>query len=126
MSKRVNYNFEYSFKAKASLIYNYLSKPYNLAVWFADDVIINDNKLVFSWDGVEESVSLDKKKRNTKVVYRWLDREDNETLTFVIETDEVTNGTILLISDYDNEDELEEAKMWWDGVITKLKRVIGG
>lgn len=126
MAKRRCYKIEYSFKAKAELIYNYLSIPYNLATWFADDVQINQDLMIFTWEGSSERAKITKQILKKKVVFRWIDRPDEEYLTFDIETDEVTGGTVLQISDYDDEDQIQEANLMWDTAIEKLKRTIGG
>ncbi len=126
MTKRVKYTFEYNFIAKAELLYNYISTPYNLTTWFADDVQINGDTLTFTWNGSSESVKIDKLVMKKKVVYIWTDRDGEENLSFHIESDDVTGGTMLLVSDYDDDDQIEEANMWWDGAIQRLKRVIGG
>lgn len=126
MVKRQCYKIEYPFNAKAELLYNYISMPYNLAIWFADDVQINHDILTFTWEGSIERAKITKQVLKKKFVFKWIDRPDDEYLTFDIETDEVTGGTVLYVSDYDEESEIDEAKLMWDRAIEKLKRTIGG
>ena len=126
MTKRVKYSFEYNFRARALLLYNYISVPYNLSTWFADDVQVNGDILTLSWSNSSERIKIEKQIMKKKAVYKWLDHDAEEYLTFHLETDDVTGGTMLLVSDYDDDDQIDEAKMWWDGAIKKLKRVIGG
>lgn len=126
MAKRVNYNFEFTFRAKAELLFTYISTPYNLSTWFVDDAEINGDIYTFTWNKSSERVKLDKFVIKKKVSFLWIDREEEESLTFSIETDEVTGGTQLIVSDYDEEDQIDEARMWWEGAIQNLKRVIGG
>lgn len=125
MTKRVLYKFEYSFKAKAQLLYSYVSVSYNLANWFADDVQVDSNKLIFTWNKSSESVQIVKEVLKKHISYKWIEREADEMLTFNIETDEVTGGTTLVVTDYDDEDQVPEARMWWDAAIERLKRIIG-
>jgi uncharacterized protein YndB with AHSA1/START domain len=126
MTERVNYKFEFSFKAKDELLYTYLSTSYNLSAWFADDVQIKGETIYFTWNKATESAKIVKKTPKKKIVFKWLERDEEEFLTFKIDTDEVTNGTILIVSDFDDKDQVDEARMWWENTIQRLKRVIGG
>jgi len=126
MSKRIKFRFQYTFKAKAEFLYNYVSTPYNLAIWFCDDARNEDNKIIFTWNNSEEKAKIQKEIFKKKIEFRWIDRPGNESLSFVIDSDEITGGTVLVVSDFDEEDQVEEARMWWDNAIQKLKRVIGG
>jgi uncharacterized protein YndB with AHSA1/START domain len=126
MVKRKNYRLEYPFKAKAELIYSYISIPYNLASWFADDVKLKDGVFIFSWQGSKEKAKVVKQNLKKRMVFKWLDREGDEHLTFEIETDDITGGTVLIVSDYDDEDQIEGARLMWDTTIDKLKNIIGG
>ncbi len=126
MTKRINYKFEYTFRAKAELLYTYISTPYNLAIWFADDAKINQDVFTFTWDGADERARVIKQILRKKIVFKWIDRPKDEFLCFDIESDDVTGGTVMFISDFDEEDEVDEAKLMWDTAIEKLKRIIGG
>jgi len=39
--------------------------------------------------------------------------------------DEVTKGVSLIVTDFSDEDEIEEAKLLWDSNISDLKKVLG-
>ena len=39
--------------------------------------------------------------------------------------DEITKDVSLIITDFSDEDELEEAKLLWDSLISDLKQVLG-
>jgi hypothetical protein len=39
--------------------------------------------------------------------------------------DEITKDVSLNVSDFADEDELEEAKMLWDNLVSSLKQVLG-
>jgi hypothetical protein len=125
-SKRKIYSIEYVFKAKAELLYSYISIPFNLSVWFADKVEIENEILHFYWKDSKESVKLFKQAFKKKVVFHWIERPGEEYLTFTIDTDELTQSTILTITDWDDEDQMEQAKMMWNVAIDKLKKLLGG
>lgn len=125
-TKRVNYTLEYVFKAKAELLYSYLSIPFNLSVWFADKVVVENEVFHFYWKDSKESAKITKQAFKKKVVFHWLERPGEEYLNFLIETDEITLSTMLTISDWDDEDQIQQARMMWDVAIDKLKKLVGG
>lgn len=124
--KRVTYTLEYVFKAKADLLYTYLSIPFNLSVWFADKVEVINDVFHFYWKDSKESAKIFKQSFKKKVVFHWVERKGEEYLTFIIETDELTGSTMLIVSDVDDENQLEQARMMWDVAIDKLKKLVGG
>ena len=125
-TKRTSYTVEYVFKAKAELLYSYLSIPFNLSVWFADRVVVENEVFHFYWKDSKESAKIFKQAFKKKVVFHWVERPGEEYLTFQIETDELTTSTLLTVSDWDDVDQLEQAKMMWDVAIDKLKKLVGG
>ena len=55
------------------------------------------------------------------------DEEDQDDcyFEFKIVVDEITKDVSLNISDFAEEDELEEAKMLWNNLVSSLKQVLG-
>lgn len=123
---RQQYTFEYTFVSKPELLYNYLSTPSGLATWFAEEVNIQGDQFSFIWEGSDEKAEVIRRKPNKLIVFKWIERGEDETLTFELKKDELTGDTALLISDYDDSAELEEAKLMWDSAIELLKNTIGG
>ena len=126
MTKRVSYTLEYTFKAKAEMLYQYFITPYNLASWFADEVTVSGDSFTFSWENSVEKARLIKQNYKKRVVFQWTERKDNEYLTFLLDTDEITGETDLLITDFDDETQIESAKQIWNASIENLKRLVGG
>ena len=60
-------------------------------------------------------------------VGREADQEDDEDyyFEFKIQVDEITKDVSLIVTDFSEEDELEESKMLWDNLISDLKQVLG-
>ena len=82
----------------------------------------------FIWDGSEEQAKLLNKKSGERVKFRWLeDEEDNQTYYFEIriQVDEITKDVSLMVTDFAEEDEVDEAKMLWTNQISSLKQVLG-
>ncbi len=126
MSGRNEYKVEFPLQAKPELVYNYLVDPSGLTSWFAEDVTVNGETYEFFWEGSSEKAELTQRKPNKLVKFKWMEREGEEYLTFQIEKDDLTGDTSLIISDFDEEEELEEAKLMWESVIEQLKGTIGG
>ncbi|MBT3302262.1 MAG: hypothetical protein HOD63_02350 [Bacteroidetes bacterium] len=126
MTQRVEHSYEFSFKAKDELLYTYISTPYNLSSWFADDVKADGDVYVFTWKGSSEKARATKRVFKKKLVFQWMERDAEEFLTFLISTDEVTGSTLLVIKDYDDIEQYDESYMMWENTIQKLKRIIGG
>ena len=82
----------------------------------------------FFWDDGEETAKLLLKKNNEKVKFQWIndeDSSDNEFFEFKIEVDEITKDVSLIITDFSDDDELEESKMLWENSVATLKQVLG-
>jgi uncharacterized protein YndB with AHSA1/START domain len=126
MAKRTQYTIEYTFKAKSEMLFNYISTPYNLSIWFADEVQVKGDIFLFVWNKSSETAKMIKQIFKKKVVFQWIEREDNEYLTFLLDTDEITGDTVITITDFDFENQVESAALMWNSAIDKLKRLVGG
>jgi hypothetical protein len=129
MSEKKKYELEYLLKTSPRVLYNLIASPSGLSEWFADNVNINqDDIFTFIWDGSEEEARLITKKNGESIKWQWLvDEEDGEKtyFEFKVETDPMTKLTLFYVTDFAEEDEIEEAKSLWDSQISELKRIIG-
>ncbi|MFZ6052417.1 START-like domain-containing protein [Halocola ammonii] len=122
------YTLEFLINASSKIIYNCLTSPSGLSEWFADDVNIRNDIYTFKWDGSEEDARLLNKKRDEFARYIWLaDEEEGNDVFFEmrIKIDDLTGELALIITDFAEEDELEEAKMLWESQIDSLKQALG-
>ncbi|MEO1033808.1 MULTISPECIES: START-like domain-containing protein [Winogradskyella] len=128
MDDKEKYEMEFVIQASPSLIYQYISTPSGLSEWFADNVNSRGELFTFIWDGSEEQAKLLTKKSGERVKFRWLsDEEDGASYYFEIriQVDEITKDVSLMITDFAEDDEIEEGKMLWDNQISSLKQVLG-
>jgi len=128
MSTKKNFSIEYDFHASPQLLFQYLSTPSGLSEWFADNVNSRGERFTFIWDDSEETALLLQKKNNDKVKFQWQNDEDDDGeyyFEFKIQVDEITKDVSLIITDFAEEDELEESKMLWDNLVSDLKQVLG-
>ncbi|BAX79266.1 MAG: START-like domain-containing protein [Labilibaculum antarcticum] len=120
------FELEYVLHASQKVIYDRLSSASGLAEWFADDVNQKGKIFSFIWEGSEQQAELLLKKDNRQVRFHWLDSEDDESFfEFKIEIDALTNDLSLIITDYAEEDEVDEGIELWDSQISSLKQVLG-
>ena len=128
MSTKKSFSIEYDFHASPQLLFQYLSTPSGLSEWFADNVNSRGERFTFIWDDSEETALLLQKKNNDKVNFQWQNDEDDDGeyyFEFKIQVDEITKDVSLIITDFAEEDELEESKMLWDNLVSDLKQVLG-
>ena len=128
MGKKKEFVIEYDFQSSPQLLFQYLSTPSGLSEWFSDDVNYRGEQYTFFWGESEEYARVLSKKINEKIRYQWITEEDDEEdyfFEFKIEMDEITKDVSLIITDFSDEDELEEAKLLWDSLVSDLKQVLG-
>ena len=128
MSDKKSFSIEYDFHASKQLLFQYLSTPSGLGEWFADNVNSRGENFSFIWDDSEENAKLIQKKNNERVRFQWEeDEEENNPyyFEFKIQVDDITNDVSLIVTDFAEEDEMEEAKMLWGNLISSLKQILG-
>ena len=128
MSQKKEFVLEYDFQSSPQLLYQYLSTPSGLSEWFSDDVNFRGEKYTFFWDDSEEYARVLSKKPNERIRFQWINDEPDEEdcyFEFKIQMDEITKDVSLVVTDFSKEDEIEEAKLLWDSLISDLKQVLG-
>ncbi|MBT8186149.1 MAG: SRPBCC domain-containing protein [Croceitalea sp.] len=125
MSDKQKFEIEFVIQSSPQLLYQYISTPSGLSEWFADNVNSRGERFTFIWDGAEEVAKLLKRKTDEFVKFTWVDNDDNCFFEMRIIVDEITKDVSLFISDFAEEDELDEAKMLWENQIADLKQVLG-
>lgn len=125
---KIKYVLEYPINASPKLLFTRLSTPSGLSEWFADDVRLNGKNFVFFWDGSEQEAVLLSKKATEYVRYQWLeDQEEGEDsyFEFKIAKDELTGDVALIVTDFADEDEINDNKDLWEQQVSGLQRAIG-
>jgi len=126
MSDRIKFEMEFPITVSQRLLFQYLSTPDGLTEWFADNVNSRGEKFIFIWDDSEEVANLLSKKPPEKIQFQW--EEDQDTDYFFelrIQFDEITKDVSLIVTDFADEDEVEESKMLWTNQVSDLKKVLG-
>jgi uncharacterized protein YndB with AHSA1/START domain len=128
MSEKVKYELEFPITSSPQLLYQYISTSSGLSEWFAENVISRGEVFSFIWDNETLKAKISTKRSSERVRFRWLDDTDKDTeyyFEFRIQEDELTKDVSLVITDFAEEDELEEAQQLWESQIADLKQVLG-
>lgn len=124
--KKEKIELEFIFRASPSMLYDFVSSEEGLARWFCDEVVINRNKYEFYWDGSVEKATLVDYEEDSKVVFKWDDANNENTyLEFYVYRSPITNDTVLRITDFSYDDEVEDQIELWESQIDELRDAIG-
>lgn len=127
MTNKIKYELEFPIHASPQLLFQYLSTPSGLSEWFADNVNSRGELFTFIWDDSEEEAKLITKKSGERIKFKWLDGDEDNSIYFElrIQVDEITKDVSIMVTDFAEEDEVEESKMLWENQISGLKQVLG-
>ena len=119
------FELEFHIRSSVNILFNSLCTPSGLSEWFADDVNCTKDTFTFIWDGSEQDAKLLTISNNYFIKFRWLDYPENTFFEFRIEVDEITNDVILKVTDFAEDDEVEESKDLWTSQINTLMKNLG-
>ena len=128
MEEKTKFEIEFPIHASPQLLFQYISTPSGLSEWFADNVNSRGELFTFIWDDSEERAKLLTKKSGERVKFKWLNGEEDQDQYFFeirIQVDEITKDVSLMVTDFSEEDEIDETKMLWENQIADLKQVLG-
>ena len=126
MEDKVKYEMEFPIQASPSLLYQYISTPSGLSEWYADNVNSRGELFTFIWNESEEKAKLLSKKNGERIKFRWLEDEESPYYFEIrIQVDEITKDVSIMITDFAEDDEIEEGKMLWENMISDLKQILG-
>ncbi len=124
--KRVKFDLEFIFRASPTILYKFITTPSCLIRWFCDEVDIQGDIYTFSWSGADEVAEMIDDIEDERVRFHWEDADDDEYLEFRFTRSPVTGETIFEITDYSDEDEVEDQKQLWESQIKVLRQETGG
>jgi len=98
-----------------------------LVRWYCDDVDITNDIFTFYWTGSQESAIMVDDIEDERVKFIWKDADNpDEYLEFRMYKSDVTNETILEVTDFCDDDEVDEIRSVWNILIDKLRHECGG
>jgi len=120
------FQLEYPLKSTQKVLFSRLSTAGGLNEWFSDDVRVQGNMFTFVWDGTEQVAEMINGKDLKFVRFHWLDDDDEKAyFEFRINVDELTGDLALIVIDFAEPDEIDDAKELWDTQIAELKHILG-
>ena len=125
MPEKIMFQTEIPIKTSVGILYDMMTTPSGLSDWFCDDVNIDGDVYSFFWDGSENKAELVKKVNGKLIKFKLLDNPSDEYFQFEVTKDELTGDIGLLITDFVDEDEVEEMNLLWESQVTDLKHALG-
>lgn len=125
MAKREKLVMEFLVRSSPNILYNYISTPSGLLEWFADDVNVKGKIYKFIWEGDETPAELIRKVNGKVIRFRWLDAAEDEYFEMEIQKDELTGDIALVVTDWSDEDEIEENQLLWESQVQDLRNTLG-
>jgi len=124
---RSKFELEYNLNCSPKVLFSRLSTPEGLGEWFADQVNVEGDIFIFYWNSSESNARLSALKENKMVRFEWIGMENEESnyFEFRINLEELTNELALIITDFAEAEEKEDAIYLWDSQINDLKRALG-
>ncbi len=108
-----------------SVLWKAVSTPSGLGDWFADDVKLVGEKWVFVWDKLEQSAVRLSCRDKQLVKFRWDGDSTDCYFEFRINEDALTSNVTLVITDFADELDLEDAKILWEEQVRVLGLQLG-
>jgi uncharacterized protein YndB with AHSA1/START domain len=126
MSNKQLYTIEFPVRCSPAILWGFLSSPVGLQEWFADKVDEWEGVLTFSWgaDAPDKAKILEEEEEHF-IRYHWLHSEKGEYFEFRISKTEISNQTILMISDFAEKSEIKDATQLWDYQVKELFHRLG-
>ncbi|KPQ15942.1 MAG: hypothetical protein HLUCCX10_08445 [Algoriphagus marincola HL-49] len=123
---------DYQINASKKILFQYISTASGLEEWFADEVKINKDKVfIFDFDNDEHHAKIASIRNNSHVKFEFFDptnpeEKDHSYIEFKLEENELTQTLFLKIIDYSDGYDDEELEAIWEGLVGKLKEIVGG
>lgn len=124
--ERVSFTVEFLLRASPAIVYKFLTTPSCLTRWFCDEVDINGEEFTFVWSGSEEVAEVIEDIEDELVRFHWEEAAEEEYLEFRISTSPVTGETILEVTDFCDDDEVDDQRQLWITQIEHMRKEMGG
>ncbi len=129
---RNKFTADYQINTSKKIVFHYLSTASGLQEWFADEVKIDEDKnYIFNFDNEDHHAKMVSMRFNSHVKFEFFDPKDPDNsdhsfIEFKLEENELTQSLFLKVIDFSNDYDEDELEAIWDGMIHKLKEIIGG
>ncbi len=125
-TKRVLFKMEFIFRTSPTIVYQFLTTPACLVRWFCDEVDIDNNNFIFTWEGYSEVAQLIEDWEDELLRFEWEDAEPTEYLEFSITKSPITEETVLTITDFaEPGNGVQKAKQLWESQMRQMSAAMG-
>jgi uncharacterized protein YndB with AHSA1/START domain len=127
MDEKEKIQLEYVFdKISKNSLWNYLTMPAGLSEWFADEVSIEGNNYLFTWNKNTQEAEKTAMANHCVIRFKWIDDDEPDTyFEFKIQTIEITGAIALEITDFVNPVEKQGTINLWETQVKALRRILG-
>jgi hypothetical protein len=123
---KTQFEMEFLMKTSPRVLEDKLTSAAGLGEWFADKVNSSGDIFEFSWNGSTDKAKLIFLKPGSKIRFKWLSDEDEESyFEMSYTTDSMTNIVALSITDFAEEEDLDDSKLVWEKSVQDLIRLLG-
>ena len=123
--QRKEFTLEYIIRSSPAILFEFVTQPDNLAQWFCDHCDSQDDIFIFGWNGVFQRARQEIITDDELVHYHWEETNKNEYFSFRVYKSEISNDTVLEVTDFADAKEVKEQTFLWDSQIEALKHAIG-
>lgn len=96
-----------------------------MAQWFSDYCDSQGDIYIFGWNGSYQRARQAEWTEDEFVQYHWEDSPKDEFFSFKVYKSEISNETILEVTDFAEQKEIKEQSFLWDKQVEDLKHAIG-
>ena len=126
--EKTKIHIEYMFNTiSCAVLWNAISTAAGMEKWFADEVTCENRLYTFRWGKSEtKQAELINIRTNSFIRFHWIDDEESKSyFEFRIEQNELTGDYTFVLTDFAEEDEIDDLKDLWNSEIEALQRFCG-
>ncbi|MCR5076742.1 MAG: hypothetical protein K6A82_01740 [Prevotella sp.] len=122
---------EYELKTRSgNSVWTLISTPVGMKKWLADDVTTDGHSMTFTWgDPLREhemrTATIIEQAKNSHIRLRWEDEDEDCYWEIKMFLSELVGNYHLVITDFAEEDEVNDLRQIWDKNIKRLQYVTG-
>ncbi len=124
MAEKERFELEFPLNSSQRILYERIGTAEGLAEWFADNVNVEGDRFIFTWEGVQETAILEDHKEGEYIRFRWESEEEVYFQLWIV-TDEITGDCTLRITDHAEPEDLEASKELWNSQVEELRHLLG-
>lgn len=124
-SPRKKFTLEYIIRSSPAILFEFVTQPDGFSQWFCDACDAQDGIYVFGWSGDFQRARQVEIVDEELVRYHWEHGNKDEYFEFKVYKSEISNDTILEITDFADAKEVKEQSFLWDKQVEDLKHAIG-